>query len=52
MGADGYSVRSARDLETLPSMLENLSRPLLLNCHVTQNVRAGWLEEAFQRAAH
>jgi thiamine pyrophosphate-dependent acetolactate synthase large subunit-like protein len=52
MGADGYSVRSAQDLETLPSMLENLSRPLLLNCHVTQNVRAGWLEEAFQRAAH
>jgi thiamine pyrophosphate-dependent acetolactate synthase large subunit-like protein len=52
MGADGYSVRSAQDLEGLPAMLENLSRPLLLNCHVTQNVRAGWLEEAFQRAAH
>ena len=52
MGADGCSVRSAEDLEGLPAMLENLSRPLLLNCHVTQNVRAGWLEEAFQRAAH
>ena len=45
-------MRSVQDLDALPSMLQDLSRPLLLNCHVTQNVRAGWLEEAFQRAAH
>lgn len=52
MGADGHSIRSAEDIDAIAPLLENLSRPLLLDCHVTQNVRADWLEEAFQRAAH
>jgi thiamine pyrophosphate-dependent acetolactate synthase large subunit-like protein len=52
IGADGHSVRSVPELEAVLGDLASLSRPLLLDCHVTQNVRAGWLEEAFQRAAH
>jgi len=52
IGAEGHSVRTAEDLERLAPKLADLDGPLLLDCHVTQNVRAGWLEEAFQRGAH
>ena len=31
---------------------ETLRGPLLLDCHVSQNVRASWLAEAFERGAH
>lgn len=52
IGADGYSIRSTDEIEPLVPLLHELRRPLLLDCHVSQDVRADWLEEAFQRAAH
>ncbi len=52
IGADGYSIRSATEIEPLVPLLGELQGPLLLDCHVSQNVRASWLAEAFERGAH
>jgi thiamine pyrophosphate-dependent acetolactate synthase large subunit-like protein len=52
IGADGYSIRSATEIERLVPLLGELQGPVLLDCHVSQNVRASWLAEAFERGAH
>ncbi len=53
MGADGMAVRSLADLEGVaPLLAEGLDRPLLLDCRITDQVRAVWLEEAFARGTH
>jgi acetolactate synthase I/II/III large subunit len=52
LGARAATVRTNADLAALPDLLGDVAGPVLIDCHVTQNVRAGWLEEAFQRAAH
>lgn len=53
MGADGMAVRSLTDLEGVaPLLAEGLDRPLLLDCRITDLVRAAWLEEAFARGTH
>ncbi|MFA4926958.1 MAG: thiamine pyrophosphate-binding protein [Patulibacter sp.] len=53
MGADGMAVRSLTDLEGVaPLLAAGLDRPLLLDCRITDEVRAVWLEEAFSRGTH
>ncbi|MBF6620349.1 MAG: thiamine pyrophosphate-binding protein [Patulibacter sp.] len=53
MGADGMAVRSLTDLEGVaPLLAAGLDRPLLLDCRITDQVRAVWLEEAFSRGTH
>ncbi|MDO9407702.1 thiamine pyrophosphate-binding protein [Patulibacter sp.] len=53
MGADGLAVRSLADLDGLRERLaDGLDGPLLLDCRVTERVRAAWLEEAFDRGTH
>jgi thiamine pyrophosphate-dependent acetolactate synthase large subunit-like protein len=52
MGADGYAVRGPEDLDALAPTLRDIDGPVLLDCRVTERVRAVWLEEAFQRGTH
>jgi acetolactate synthase-1/2/3 large subunit len=52
MGAAAMAVRDLADLDTLPALVDGLDGPLVLDCRITQNVRAGWLEEAFARGTH
>lgn len=53
IGADGMAVRSLADLEGVaPLLAGGLDRPLLLDCRITDEVRAVWLEEAFARGTH
>jgi acetolactate synthase I/II/III large subunit len=47
LGLRTFSVRSAADLQALEGKVSASDGPLLLDCHVTQNVIAGWLEGAF-----
>lgn len=52
MGAQGHAVGSLEELRALRPQLADLNGPVLLDCRITDGVRAGWLEEAFQRGTH
>lgn len=52
LGAEGLTVTTLADLDELPGRLEGLDGPLLLDCRITRDVRAVWLEEAFERGTH
>jgi thiamine pyrophosphate-dependent acetolactate synthase large subunit-like protein len=52
MGAQGHAIRSIDDLTALAPELADIKGPMLLDCRVTDRVRAVWLEEAFQRGTH
>lgn len=52
LGADGFTVTGPDDLRELPARLERLDGPLVLDCRITREVRAVWLEEAFERGTH
>ncbi len=52
IGAEGISVQRLEDLDGLAERVAALDGPLLLDCRVTQNIRADWLEEAFERGTH
>jgi thiamine pyrophosphate-dependent acetolactate synthase large subunit-like protein len=50
MGADAMTIRDIRDLDALPGKLSlPLPRPLVIDCHVDENVRADWLELNLRR---
>lgn len=49
LGGDALVVRNVSDLGELSNRVTSMSRPLLVNCLIDQNVIAGWLEEAFSR---
>jgi acetolactate synthase-1/2/3 large subunit len=53
MGADGMAIGSLAELDGVAAKLAaGLDRPLLLDCRITDQVRAVWLEEAFSRGTH
>jgi thiamine pyrophosphate-dependent acetolactate synthase large subunit-like protein len=52
MGAEGHRVTTLAELEALRPRLAEATGPILLDCRVTDRVRAAWLEEAFQRGTH
>jgi acetolactate synthase-1/2/3 large subunit len=53
MGADALAVHELADLDSLGERLAaGLERPLVLHCPVSREVRATWLEEAFDRGTH
>jgi thiamine pyrophosphate-dependent acetolactate synthase large subunit-like protein len=52
LGADALPVTSLTDLEGLRERLESMDGPLLLDCRISRDVRAVWLEEAFERGTH
>lgn len=53
MGADAIAVHDLADLADLPDRLAaGLPRPLVLHCPTSRDVRAAWLEEAFDRGTH
>ncbi len=53
LGTDGLSVRSLADLDAVADRLaDGLVRPLVVDCHISRDVRAAWLEEAFARSTH
>lgn len=52
LGAGAMSVRGPRDLDGLADRLADLDGPLLLDCRISREVRAVWLEEAFERGTH
>lgn len=53
MGMDGVTVTSAADLDAVRERIAaGLDGPLLVDCSVTDRVRAAWLEEAFARGKH
>ena len=52
MGAEAHPVATLDDLDALRPRLADVRGPMLLDCRITDRVRAGWLEEAFQRGTH
>jgi uncharacterized membrane protein HdeD (DUF308 family) len=48
VGADGVTVRAARDLEPVASWLARRDRPMVVDAKVTPTVVGEWLEEAFR----
>jgi thiamine pyrophosphate-dependent acetolactate synthase large subunit-like protein len=48
LGADGVTVRAARDLEPVASWLARRDRPMVVDAKVTPTVVGEWLEEAFR----
>jgi acetolactate synthase I/II/III large subunit len=44
LGADGLTVTSLDELEQLRDRVSSLRRPLVVDCHVTTEVRAEWFE--------
>jgi acetolactate synthase-1/2/3 large subunit len=48
LGIASFSVRSEADLEAAVAGIEWGSAPVLVDCTITQNVCAAWLEEAFR----
>ncbi len=53
MGADAIAMGDLGDLDEVGARVEHgLERPLLLHCPVSRDVRAAWLEEAFDRGTH
>jgi thiamine pyrophosphate-dependent acetolactate synthase large subunit-like protein len=52
IGAQGHAVSTLDELRTLAPELARVAGPTLLDCRVTDRVRAVWLEEAFQRGTH
>lgn len=52
MGADGFAAGDLSALEQNAARYEHLDRPLVLDCRISREVRAGWLEEAFERGTH
>jgi acetolactate synthase I/II/III large subunit len=53
MGADAITVAALADLDGLGERLAaGLERPLVLHCPTSREVRAAWLEEAFDRGTH
>jgi thiamine pyrophosphate-dependent acetolactate synthase large subunit-like protein len=53
MGADALEIGELTDLDGLGERLAaGLERPLVLHCPVSREIRATWLEEAFDRGTH
>jgi acetolactate synthase-1/2/3 large subunit len=52
LGGEGMAVGSLADLESLAERLRTLDGPILLDCRISRDVRAVWLEEAFERGTH
>ena len=52
MGARAHAISDLAQLDGLRDELTSLDGPLLLDCRITDRVRAVWLEEAFQRGTH
>ena len=52
LGGEGMAIGRLADLEPLAERLRTLDGPLLLDCRISRDVRAGWLEEAFERGTH
>jgi thiamine pyrophosphate-dependent acetolactate synthase large subunit-like protein len=47
LGLRTFSVRAATDLHAPEGKISPSEGPILIDCHITQNVVAGWLEGAF-----
>jgi acetolactate synthase-1/2/3 large subunit len=52
LGGEGMAVETLADLEPLADRLRTLDGPILLDCRISRDVRAVWLEEAFERGTH
>ena len=52
LGGEGMAVGTLADLEPLTDRLRTLDGPILLDCRISRDVRAVWLEEAFERGTH
>ena len=51
-GVKGMAVGALADLEPLAERLRTLDGPILLDCRISRDVRAVWLQEAFERGSH
>lgn len=52
MGARAHAIDDLAQLDGLRDELAAPDQPVLLDCRITDRVRAVWLEEAFQRGTH
>ena len=53
IGADAIKVKDMADLDSLRETLAGgLERPLVLHCPISRDIRATWLQEAFERGTH
>lgn len=49
MGADAVTIRTLADLERLPAAIRTMDGPLVIDCRVTTEVRAEWVDFRLRR---
>ncbi len=52
LGAAAHTVRTPDDVRALRAEIASLTGPLVLDCIINPDIRAGWLEELFQVPGH